>query len=497
MIWVYGGILLVIVVLYVRARSFRGPFFRQLLKTLSSSRYRKQHPLRMLYQLAGMILAIVQRFLGRGGDQKLTFLMRSLYVKENVEQEKYLYQLQKISMIVAVIAGGCMLGLLLCVGDLGDKDIHSLQRGTYGQGTVNYELDMEYRHKQDTVTLPVEAVHYTESEIEELFERSYEEVKTVMLGENEDQEHVTKPLNLIREYEGIAIYWDVQDPDTVDYNGQIKKELQEGEGLVCNLYASFSLDDVTRIYTYPVRICGATLNEQEYLLACIKDAVEQENDIHEREVKLPEEIEGYAIRFFRDKGGTGAAFLILAILAAVMIALLYERRLKERLKKRQDQMMMDFSEIVSKLSLLYEAGLSIHGAFVRILEDYENKLRRTGKEVNASGDDYHYAYREMKLALEKIRSGESEGEAYAGFGKRCALQPYIKLGNLLEQNINKGAKGMQELLLKEVEDAQEERKRIARKKGEEASTRLLIPMVLMLMVVIAIITVPALISISG
>ena len=38
-------------------------------------------------------------------------------------------------------------------------------------------------------------------------------------------------------------------------------------------------------------------------------------------------------------------------------------------------------------------------------------------------------------ALEKIRSGESEGEAYAGFGKRCALQPYIKLGNLLEQNI--------------------------------------------------------------
>lgn len=497
MIWVYGGILLVIGIFLVRSRSFQKSFFRQLKGRLGREPYKKQHPLRGLYPFAGMILSVVGRVFGKGGDQKLTFLMRSLYVKENVDQEKYLYQLQKVAAILAVIAGGCALGLLLCLGKMGDPDIHVLQRGDYGEGTVNYELEMEYRHKQDTVTLPVEAVHYTESEIEELFESAYEEVKNVMLGDNEDQEHVTKPLNLIREYEGISIYWEVEDPDTVDYNGRIKKEMAEGEGLVCNLYASFSLDDVTRIYTYPIRIVGASLSEQEYLLACIKDAIEQENDIHTKEVKLPEEIEGYAIRFFQEDNYTDAAFLVLAIVAAIMIALLYERRLKDRLKRRQDQMMMDFSEIVSKLSLLYAAGLSIHGAFVRILEDYEKKLSRTGKVVHASDDDYHYAYREMKLALEKIRSGESEGEAYAGFGKRCALQPYIKLGNLLEQNLSKGAKGMQELLLKEVQDAQEARKRIARKKGEEASTRLLIPMALMLMVVIAIITVPALISISG
>ena len=53
---------------------------------------------------------------------------------------------------------------------------------------------------------------------------------------------------------------------------------------------------------------------------------------------------------------------------------------------------------------------------------------------------------------------------------------------------------MQQLLKKEVEDAFEERKRIARKKGEEAGTKLLIPMVMMLAVVIAIVAVPALMS---
>jgi len=497
MIWVYGGILLMTCLLLIRSRRFRRSFFRQLNTMLCKPQYRKKHPLRVLYPLAGMLLTLLERIRGKGSDQKLTFLMRSLYVKENVEQETYLYQLQKIAMILAVIVGGCIMGMLLCLSEMDSKDVHVLQRGDYGQDTVNYELDLEYRHRQDTVTVPVEAVRYSESEIEELFENAYEEVNHIMLDENEDQEHVTRPLKLIREYEGIAIYWEVEDPAAVGYNGQLKKELNEGEELVCNLYASFSLDGVTRIFNYPVRICGVSPSEQEYLLACIQDAIEQENDIHKREVKLPDEIEGYAIRFFRDGGSTGAVFLILAIVAAVMIALFYERKLQDRLKKRQEQMMMDFSEIVSKLSLLYEAGLSIHGAFARILEDYENKLNRSGKDVSPSHENYHFAYREMKLALEKIRSGESEGEAYAGFGKRCALQPYIKLGNLLEQNLNKGAKGMQELLLKEVQDAQEARRRIARKKGEEASTRLLIPMVLMLMVVIAIITVPALISISG
>ena len=55
---------------------------------------------------------------------------------------------------------------------------------------------------------------------------------------------------------------------------------------------------------------------------------------------------------------------------------------------------------------------------------------------------------------------------------------------------------MKLLLKQEAEDAFEERKRIARKKGEEAGTKMLVPMVLMMVVVIVIVTVPALMSIN-
>ena len=154
------------------------------------------------------------------------------------------------------------------------------------------------------------------------------------------------------------------------------------------------------------------------------------------------------------------------------------------MKKRKEQMMIDFSEIVSKLSLMYEAGSSILKAWEKIVADREE----TG--------NVRFAYQEMKLALEKIRSGERERDAYSEFGKRCGLHSYMKLGNILEQNLSKGTKGMKLLLKQEAEDAFEERKRIARKKGEEAGTKMLVPMVLMMVVVIVIVTVPALMSIN-
>ena len=177
-------------------------------------------------------------------------------------------------------------------------------------------------------------------------------------------------------------------------------------------------------------------------------------------------------------------FLILGavLIAAVLIGL--DKGLEETVKKRKAQMTLDFSEIVSKMSLLYEAGLSIYKAWEKIVTEQEKK----GEE--------RYAYREMKLVLEKISSGVSEKEAYRQFGKRCGLHSYIKLGNLLEQNLSKGTKGMKQSLQEEVEESLEERKKLARKKGEEASTKLLVPMVLMLLVVIIIIAVPALMSMN-
>ena len=73
----------------------------------------------------------------------------------------------------------------------------------------------------------------------------------------------------------------------------------------------------------------------------------------------------------------------------------------------------------------------------------------------------------------------------------------MRLSMLLSQNLRKGNAGLTQLLEKEAEEAFEERKRNARKYGEEAATKLLLPMFLMLMIVMVVIMVPAFLSFGG
>lgn len=79
----------------------------------------------------------------------------------------------------------------------------------------------------------------------------------------------------------------------------------------------------------------------------------------------------------------------------------------------------------------------------------------------------------------------------SAFGRRCETQEYIRLGALLSQNLRKGGKGLGQLLKTEAIQAQEERKAHAKRAGEEAGTKLLLPMFLMLAVVLVIVIVPA------
>ena len=107
-----------------------------------------------------------------------------------------------------------------------------------------------------------------------------------------------------------------------------------------------------------------------------------------------------------------------------------------------------------------------------------------------------YALEEMNTAIRDMSTGTSEGQAYLEFGKRCELYLYLKLGSLLEQNLNKGNYGIADLLENERIQALEERRRQARAEGEAAGTRLMMPMMVLFALVLMIIMVPSLMTFS-
>lgn len=100
----------------------------------------------------------------------------------------------------------------------------------------------------------------------------------------------------------------------------------------------------------------------------------------------------------------------------------------------------------------------------------------------------------MQKTCREMESGHTEAESYENFGRRCKVQAYVRFGALLSQNLRKGTRGLTELLKMEAIQAFEDRKARARRLGEEAGTKLLLPMFLMLTVVLVIVIVPAFLS---
>ena len=117
--------------------------------------------------------------------------------------------------------------------------------------------------------------------------------------------------------------------------------------------------------------------------------------------------------------------------------------------------------------------MTVGGAWKRIATVYENK-----RQIRAVPQ--MPLYEEMLITCREIEGGISEEQAYERFGERCGERKFRKLGNLLTQNLRKGSRGLTVLLAQEVEESYEERKSEARKYGEEAGTKLLLPMVLMM-----------------
>ena len=208
-----------------------------------------------------------------------------------------------------------------------------------------------------------------------------------------------------------------------------------------------------------------------------------ENSREEVNLKLPQVVEGYKIVWKQKPSNILLLLLAGIIITVIIINFAMEYDLKDRTEKREKQMIMDYPEIVSKICLLLGAGMTVRTIFNKIGNDYEIK-KKEGAKVR-------YAYEEIVVTCFELDSGISESKSYDNFARRCKQSKYLKLGSTLSQNIKKGSSKLREILEKEAENAFEDRKGIAKKRGEEAGTKLLLPMMLMMAVVMIIIIVPA------
>ena len=141
-----------------------------------------------------------------------------------------------------------------------------------------------------------------------------------------------------------------------------------------------------------------------------------------------------------------------------------KKKVKDNAIKRKKELLYDYSEVVSKLTLLLGAGMTTRMAWHKIAADYKDNIEH-GKAVRRP------VYDEICKTDYNIQAGISELKAYEQFGKRCDTREYMKLAALLQTNIRKGTKELRRLLEEETADAFEKRKNMAKIKCEDVYKR--------------------------
>ncbi|MBQ0000019.1 MAG: type II secretion system F family protein [Clostridiales bacterium] len=202
---------------------------------------------------------------------------------------------------------------------------------------------------------------------------------------------------------------------------------------------------------------------------------------------LPQEWDGKKLVWEYPSDHTGSIIAALSLIMAVMLLIKKSREEAELRQKRYEELLLDYPALIMKFTLLIQAGMTVRKAFQKIALDYRRKKPRKKR----------IAYEEILVTCYEMESGISEAEAYRRYGERCGQMKYKTFATLLIQNLQKGSRRLADMLETESVEAWEERKRHARVAGETASTKLLLPMVMMLMVVMALIMIPAFLSFYG
>ena len=176
-------------------------------------------------------------------------------------------------------------------------------------------------------------------------------------------------------------------------------------------------------------------------------------------------------------GLSGAALVIL-----VAVPFLVDSSLDGEIKKRRLSIQMEFPEFVNKLTLLVNAGMTISKAWEKIIN--ENKRE-------------HILYDEMRYALAQIKAGKPEGVAYEEFARRCHVKEVTKFVSIIVMNLKRGGAEVVPVLREQGNECWEMRKNAAREMGEQASTKILMPMMIMFLGIVLIVATPAVLSMTS
>ncbi|TMV50261.1 type II secretion protein F [Paenibacillus mesophilus] len=176
----------------------------------------------------------------------------------------------------------------------------------------------------------------------------------------------------------------------------------------------------------------------------------------------------------------GDMYVIIALLAlAGLSPFLMVKRLERQIADKKRKLVMELPELLNKLTLLINAGETVQGAIMRCADMY------------VSNPDKGPLAAEFIMLANRLRNNESFPIAMEKLSKRCLVAEVSVFTTTVLMNYRRGGELFVMSLRSLNRDLWEKRKAMTRILGEEASAKLIFPMLLILFAVMIVVAAPA------
>ena len=308
--------------------------------------------------------------------------LNRIHPGENSQECLTDYYVKKMTLSVVILAAGVLfVGIWLFTKEDGHITENGwVYRGSAEDGMQKYNITGQ-TEDGGSYTFPMEVAprRYTGEELETLYDRFEEELPELILGGNTSPEQITGDLELFDTYAGFPFWveWKSDVPEVVGDNGTVR--LQQ-EPVSVHLKAESSYEEYVRVAEVMVTVAGRNETAEEREKSRIAELLQQaqEEDPENERFQLPGEIDGKVIRWKEDNGKTGWMLAAGCVLAAVAVFFFQDRDLHDLVEKKKREERRTYPEILQKLTLYLQAGLTVRAAFCR--------WRKTMKEKRQKGD---------------------------------------------------------------------------------------------------------------
>lgn len=435
-------------------------------------------------------------------SKKTNYPLLQLYGRQTYALRKRYYEASRLALVVLLVFLTIGVLFLLSIKSLTVNRISIIEKNRFGEGDQTYHYyynlllpeDNKNKRFTESITFVVPEILPTYEEKKEELNRIKKTLPDIILSENSSFDYVDRPLFLPKTLsKDVYINWISSDDQLLQNNGQIRYNnlINEGEEVV--LKANIECYGLEDIVEYHLKLYKKSLDtdiKKDLINKRIQLILSQQSLSESPcEVELPTIFDDYdaAIDWYDGEHQVlTIEYLMIGIIMSASIYYLKYYELKMKVNKRQEEILRAFPGFVNKFALLMNAGMTFTKAWDKIASDYIRLKKSSGVTI--------LLYEEMLLTIEDLQKGISEVKAYEVFGQRCKLPEILRFSAIVIQNLKKGSDLLIGSMTQLAKEAMTLREDLARKKGEKASTKLVLPMGIMFIAILIIVITPAIIT---